>query len=147
MKRRKLSIKKLSKLITEDVNTIKEWINEPGLESRLIDNPEEAQEYVQRDPQHGEDEASEKIYTILIYGPEHKSRTHPHTAMDELKVLAQYWEIDADEVLSDLMDIIATAYEAHKSDPDEMNILIRDAENFINANRELFRPPERPYRR
>ena len=96
-----------------------------GFETRLITmDPEEAQNWAQKYPEHGDGEAANKIYTIIDYGPDY-TRHDDASATEELEALAKYWKLDPAEVFSHI---------EHFGIPD----ITEKTKEFINANGHLF---------
>lgn len=80
----------------------------PQFESILVKlRPEEVMKWVEKFPEHGNEEAFHKIYTIMHYGPNYKyeeTDMYPtFTKLEELMVLAKYWNLDKNKIYAEVI--------------------------------------------
>ena len=98
-----------------------------GFETKLITmDPEEARGWVERFPEHGNEEAASKLTDIISYGPDYASRGNA-TRSEELEALAKYWSLDSGEIRQNIEGWNVFS-------PEEM----AKVDEFLAANAHLF---------
>ena len=129
-------IRKIARLLTEDPDILSEialpdnmedgprelTTDTPGLESHLIDDPDQAMIMAKQHPDHGNFESGNKIYSMYVYGTDYKRTWNKYPVMQELQLLKKYWNIDPRRVFQLMKD---AGYELEPQGWDQIRELIQ----------------------